>query len=361
MGSNPTLSASLSPGRSTIRKPEKPVSLVLAGFGHVGKASYALIQEKRESLRERTSIILSLKSILKSDGGFVTETDLFECSLSELMAGPASGQPLWRTGLTVESALRRIEPGILVECTPSSLQTGEPGLSHIRKALENGWHVVTANKGPLVVAFKDLMKLARDNHLSLRFSGATAAALPTLDVGLISLAGAEILSIEGILNGTSNFILTKMAEGADFEEALKDSRDKGIAEPNPELDVEGWDTAAKLMLIANSLMGLELTLKDIKVKGITQIPRGLVEGAKREGRALKLIGRIGRTESGWNAEVSPHILEAGHPLFNVDGTNKGITFLTDTMGSVTVTGGRSDPRGAAAALFKDIIHTYDCL
>ncbi len=346
------------PESRAISKGKKAVSLVLAGFGHVGKASYALIQEKKQILRERYNIILSLKSILKSDGGYMAETDLLGCSLSELLADPASSQPFWRSGPTVESTLKNVEPGILAECTPSNLQTGEPGLHHIRTALENGWHVVTANKGPLVVAFKELRNLARDKHLSLRFSGATAAALPTLDIGLISLAGAEILSIEGILNGTSNFILTRMGEGVTFEEALRDAQARGIAEPNPFLDTEGWDTAAKLLLIANSVLGLELSLKDIKVKGITQIQRGLVEGVKREGRVIKLIGKFSLAESGWMAEVSPHVLETGHPLFHVGGTNKGITFLTDTMGSVTVTGGKSDPRGAAAALLKDIIHTF---
>jgi homoserine dehydrogenase len=225
--------------------------------------------------------------------------------------------------------------------------------------LESGWHVVTADKGPLVAAFQSLLKLAREKGLALKFSGAAAAALPTLDVGLYSLAGAEVFSIEGILNGTSNFILTRMGEGATFKEALEDAQSRGIAEPNPALDVEGWDTAAKLLLIANSVMGLELGLNDIKVEGISKISPALIENSKKEGKALKLIGKIYRAAADrWSAEVSPSAVAEGHPLFHVDGTDKGITFLTDTMGSVTVMGGKSDPRGAAAALLKDIIHTF---
>jgi homoserine dehydrogenase len=349
----------LSPEESAINKRERPVSLVLAGFGHVGKALCTILQEKAEVLRKRYGFQLNLKAVLKSDGGFMAEGDLLKYGLGDLSTGQGGTSSLWRPGLTVESALKRIEPGILVECTPSNLQTGEPGLAHIRAALENGWHVVTTNKGPLVAAFKSLLKLARENRRSLRFSGATAAALPTLDIGLFSLAGAEILSVEGILNGTSNFILTRMGEGATYQEALENAQAKGIAELNPALDIEGWDTAAKLVLIANSVLGLELTLKDVKVQGITEISPALVEGARKEGKAFKLIGKIGRAEEGrWSAEVSPIAIEAGHPLFHIDGTNKGITFLTDTMGSVTVSGGQSDPRGAAAALLKDIIHTF---
>jgi homoserine dehydrogenase len=347
------------PEENSISKHENPVSLILAGFGHVGKALFTILQEKHEVLKERYGFQIDLKAVLKSNGGFImAEGDILKYGLGDLSTGQGDTLSLWRTGLSVASALKEIEPGILVESTPSNLQTGEPGLTHIRAALENGWHVATANKGPLVVSFRSLLKLAQKNHRSLKFSGATAAALPTLDIGLFSLAGAEILSIEGILNGTSNFILTRMGEGATYKEALEDAQVKGIAEHNPALDVEGWDTAAKLLLIANSVLELDLTLEDINVQGVTEISPALVEGARKEGKALKLIGKINRTEGRWSTRVSPVAIESGHPLFYVDGTNKGISFHTDTMGSVTVSGGKSDPRGAAAAILKDIIHIF---
>jgi homoserine dehydrogenase len=251
-----------------------------------------------------------------------------------------------------------IRSGVLVDCTPSDIGTGEPGLGYIRTALKAGWHVVTADKGPLAVDFKGLRNLARRHHVSLKYSAATAAALPTLDVAIYSLAGAEIQSIEGILNGTSNYVLTRMGEGEGYAAALREAQDRGIAEPNPEHDVKGWDTAVKLLLIANSALGLDLTMPEIKVKGITRIGPELVKKAKRDGKAIKLIGRMTRSAGSWKAEVSPRIIDRLHPLFGVNGTNKGITFRTDTMGHITVTGGRSDPRGAAAALLKDIIHIY---
>jgi homoserine dehydrogenase len=193
----------------------------------------------------------------------------------------------------------------------------------------------------------------------LKYSAATAAALPTLDVGLHSLAGAEILSIEGILNGTTNYILTRIGEGAGYDEALHEAQKKGIAEPDPARDVEGWDTAVKLLLIANSVLGLKLRLGDIRVEGITRLSGRKVGAAKEAGKALKLIGRISKSRGRWKAEVAPLVIDRSHPLFGVDGTNKGIVFLTDTMGTVAVSGGKSDPRGAAAALLKDVIHIFD--
>jgi len=345
----------------TIIKKARRVPLVLAGFGHVGKAFFGLLQEKDESLRKHYGLDLRLIAVLKSDGGFISNSGITHKNVPDRPGQNISHSPLWRPGHTVGSILKTAKPGVFVECTPSNIQTGEPGLGHIRAALKEAWHVVTANKGPLVIDFKGLRDLARRNHLVLKYSAAAAAALPTLDVGLYSLAGAEILSLEGILNGTSNYILTRMGEGTTYKEALREAQLKGIAEHNPALDVEGWDTAVKLLLIANSVLGLDLTLQDIKVEGITQIPSGLLKKAKHEGKTLKLIGRMTQAPGGWKAEVSPKVIDRSHPLFGVSGTNKGITFLTDTMGAVTVTGGKSDPRGAAAALLKDIIHIFSRL
>jgi len=341
-----------------INKKSKPVPLVLTGFGHVGRAFLSLLQEKAEILRSRYGLELRLQAVMKSDGGLSFRSGFGKDQLLDLTTGPMAARADWKPGLTVKAALERGRPGVFVECTASNIQTGEPGLGYIRTALKAGWHIVTASKGPLAVDFKGLHNLARDNHLGLKFSAATAAALPTLDIGLYSLAGADVLSVEGILNGTTNYILTKMGEGISYKVALKEAQDKGIAEHNPALDVEGWDTAVKLLLIANCVLGLNLTLRDIKVEGITRIRPEQLRRAHKEGRTLKLIGRINRVGDRWKAEVSPAVIDRTHSLFRVVGTNKGIIFLTDTMGSITVSGGKSDPRGAAAALLKDIIHIF---
>jgi homoserine dehydrogenase len=331
---------------------------VLAGVGHVGRAFLSLLQEKVETLSSRYGLDLCLRAVLKSDGGFISRSGLGIDRICEIASGPINASPDWNPGLTVEAALGRIPPGVLVECTPSNIKTGEPGLSHIRSALDNGWHVATANKGPLVVDLKRLRERAQKNHLALKFSGAAAAALPALDVGRYSLAGTEIQAIEGILNGTTNYMLTKMGQGVDYAEALRDAQAMGIAEHDPSLDVEGWDTAVKLMLISNVVLGLDISLSDIKVSGITKVSRATLVETKKEGQAVKLLGRIRRDQGDFQAEVAPTAIDRRHALFHVDGAEKGITFLTDTMGAVTVIGGKSDPRGAAAALLKDILNIY---
>jgi homoserine dehydrogenase len=336
----------------------RTVNLILAGYGNVGREFFELQLEKRPLIRKWYGLDIGVFAVVEVDGVVASKKFLDKAGLPP---GPASGlkqSALWKKNSPLDALFRAKEPGVLVECTPTNLRTGEPGLTHIRMALDSGWHVAAANKGPLVVDFAGLHQKAKENRVSLKFGGAAAAALPTLDVGLFSLAGAEVESIEGILNGTTNYIMNRMGESMNYRQALLDAQARGIAERDPSLDVEGWDTAAKLLLISNAVMGSNFALQDINVEGITDITIETVRAAIGEGKALKLLGRAGRQRGQFKAEVSPVALAPDHPLFGVSGTNKGITFFTDTMGTVTVIGGKSDPRGAAAALFKDIINIF---
>jgi homoserine dehydrogenase len=334
----------------------KTVNLVLVGFGRVGRAFYRLISEKRELVRRRYGLSPDLRSILNSSGGVASDQGLTLSQGSDVHSIELSEHPLWQKGLRLDRVFKEMPPGVLVECTPSNIQTGEPGLGHLHLALDNGWHIVTADKGALVVNFQGLREKAAQRGLGLGASGAAGAALPALDVGRVSLAGTEITSVEGILNGTTNYILTQMAQGISYEEALQDAQTRGIAEPDPSLDVEGWDTAAKLVIIANVVMGLSLNLKDVAVEPIASVSRQDCTSARKEGKSLKLLGRVQETKGSCRAEVKVEAIDRSHPLFGVDGANKGIVYFTDTMGAITLTGGKSDPRGAAAALLKDIIN-----
>jgi len=338
----------------------KSVNIIVAGFGRVGRAFWKVAEDKRKVCRERYGLDLVLRAVFKSDGGIFGDTPI---SMEPSFPGPPlriQESPDWKPGLRVQNIIGDLEPGVLVECTPSDLQTGEPGLSYLTAALDQGWHAVAASKGALVLRFKELIGLARRNGVQLKFSGAAAAALPTLDVGIGSLAGADVLGIEGILNGTTNFIMTRMGEGKDYEQALSEAQDKGIAEPDPTLDVDGWDTACKLLLISNAVMRTDFSLGEIQVAGIRGISHELVIKAGQLGKAIKLMGKCSRDEPDhpWKLEVGLTLLDPSHPLYGVNGTTKGITFYTDTMGSVTVIGGKSDPVGTGASLLKDIIGIY---
>lgn len=329
------------------------------GFGKVGQAFLQIAHKKAEFCRRQYGLDIRFQSIFEIDGALFSSQTLEMGKILEEISSVSlfRKSSYWKPDVDLQEVLTSIEPGVLVECTPSNIRSGEPGISHIRQALEKGWHVVTANKGPLVVDFRGLREKAQENRVALKFSGATAAALPTLDVALYSLAGTEIFRIEGILNGTTNYILTRMKDGMDYQEALEEAQSKGIAETDPSLDVEGWDTASKILLIANAVLNADFTLDDVKIEGINLIPSHLLHQGREEDKALKLLGRFLKEEEP-HLEVTLAIIDSTHPLFSVNGANKGITFVTDTMNSVTVTGGKSDPRGAGAALLKDIINIY---
>lgn len=340
----------------------KKINIILAGYGRVGQAFIRLIQEKQDFCLNRYDLQIRFHAVLNSRGGLYPAPDKKGKEfLSDLVSGLNLAEiPYFRPGLDFGEAIECQERGILVDCTPSNIQDGEPALGYTLQALDRGWHVVTANKGPLVVDFRGIQKKAKKNRVSLGMSGATAAALPTLDVALHSLAGAEIYRIEGILNGTTNYMLTRMSEGIEYSVALKDAQEKGIAEPNPSQDVEGWDTAAKILIITNVIFGTSFTLKNIHVEGITNISSELLEEAKETEKEIKLIGRFIHDDEIRKPETRLSLIDPSHPLYGVNGAQKGITFFTDTMDSVTVKGGKSDPRGAAAALLKDILHIAGC-
>jgi len=339
------------------------VRIVICGFGRVGQAFADLLVNKEKFLKESYGLDLKVVGVVDIGGAALSPVGISIRGLLSHVRGSGRVEDFPGGGVRGRSGQEVLSSGVadlLVETTPTNIIDGEPGLTHIRTALANKMHVVTAAKGPLVLRYSELKSLARQNRVKLMISAATAAALPTLDVGLLCLAGTEVLSAEGILNGTTNYILTRMYEdGASYGEALAEAQRMGVAEPNPSLDVEGRDTANKILLIANEVFRVHLSLKDIEVEGITRVTPAQVEEAKRQGRVIKLVGKVEKKEEGVVASVGPLSLPKDHPLATVRGTEKAISYLTDTMDRVTVSGGKSNPTGAAAAVLKDIINIFN--
>ena len=340
------------------------VRVVVCGFGKVGRNFARLLDSKSQTISSQYGIKLELAGVGELNGSVLSSgaispgklADFFEAH-GDLSGFPDAGKP----GLEGLDIIRQaVKPDVLVETTPTNIETGEPALTHIRTAIERGMHAVSANKGPFIRNYRELKSLAKKNDATLKLSAAAAAALPTLDVAQTCLAGTEIKAIEGVLNGTSNFVLSRMRTGDEsYDEALAEAQRLGIAETNPSLDVEGYDTANKLALIANISMGADLTPEQVNRTGITGTSAEQVRQAAEEGKIMRLGGRAVKDEQGnVRASVAPEPLPASHPLASVDGSEKGITYTTDTMDRVTVSGGKSDPRGAAAALLKDLINIY---
>ncbi|MED0970379.1 homoserine dehydrogenase [Bacillus paramycoides] len=335
------------------------IQVVLSGYGTVGREFIKLLNEKHLYINETYGIDLVVSGVIGRNIAIHNEEGL---SINDLLlyGGGTAAIEKYIEHYPENRGTININGTVLVESTATNLKNGNPGKQYMEQAIENQMDVVAISKGALVTAWSELNEEARISGSRIRYSGATAAALPTLDIGQLSLAGCHIEKIEGILNGTTNYILTKMyEEDKTFEEALHEAQIKGIAETNPLLDISGMDSACKLLLLTNSLMGTEYSLKDIHIEGIEDIKKEQIQNVKEQNKSIKLIASAYKDDDGKiNLKVQPCDIEKEHPLVNINGTEKGITFFTDTMGQVTTIGGASNPRGAAAAALKDVINLY---
>lgn len=333
--------------------------IALVGFGGVGKALVKLLSDKKKSLLTQ-GIDIRLNYVINSREGVY---DPMGIDCGSLLKHVEMGGQLSRftqgvnTPVSFETLLKNRDVDVMVEATPTNRESGEPGLTHIRAALENGINVVTANKGPILLAYRTLNRLAVSKGVHLCAGCTTGGALPTINAGIFDLAGSNIHSIEGILNGTTNYILGRMEQdNLGYEQALSEAQRMGIAETDPSLDVEGWDTAIKLLILVNILMNEQRTLDGIRVEGITRVGRDDILRAKKEGKTLKLIGRAVKTPEGIDISINLEKIGEDNPLSGVNGTNKAVRYVSDSLGDLTIIGGASGTIPAAASLLRDIIN-----
>lgn len=342
----------------------KTIRLILCGCGGVGKEFLQLLADRGEEVGTKYGLKPTLVAAVDLGGAAMTDSTE-GLPVSELVAFLKDGNEIQNfpmygiEGLTGEHIIAMGNADVIIEATPTDLTDGGIGKAHIFGAIEQGMDVVSANKGPFVLFYEELFAKAAARGVGIHISAATAAALPTLDVGLTCLAGSRVLSAEGILNGTTNYILTQMhQQGTAYDVALKEAQDMGIAETDPSYDVEGRDSANKILLIANRVFGQTLGLGDVAVEGITNVTPADIDQAKQDGKVIKLIGEVRAEGESYRLSVGPKALDKTHPLASVTGSEKAITYDTDTMGAITVMGGKSSPVGAAAAMLKDLINAF---
>ncbi len=335
--------------------------LAVVGYGGVGKAFVELLEAKKSYLHSE-GLDIKVNYVLNSRGGVYAPGGI-ECPALIGFTKGGGNLAQYKYGgskdITFDSIMKKKDIDVLIEMTPTNKETGRPGMSYIKSALENGIHVITSNKGPVMLAYKELNSLAVQKGVQFGMGCTAGGALPTVNCGLIDMAGSNILSIEGILNGTTNYILEQMErEGTTYREALKKAMDIGIAEADPTLDVEGWDTAGKLLILTNVLMNREMKMNDISVEGITGITQAHIDEAKKEGRKYKLVGRTTNRDGRLDMTVRPEKIDKSHPLYNIDGRYKAVRYVSDTLGDLTISGGPSGVTPAAASVLRDLVNIH---
>jgi homoserine dehydrogenase len=261
---------------------------------------------------------------------------------------PDSG---WDAGETIKNS----DANVLVELAFTDLKTGEPALSHMIQALESGMHVSTTNKGPAALHFPKLLELSKAHGGQIGVEGTVMSGTPALAMGNNMLAAAGITRIQGILNGTTNYILGEMENGADYADALKDAQAKGYAEADPAGDVDGHDAAAKVVILANLMMNQKMTMADVSCIGISGITRTEIESAQTKNQRWKLIGTIENVDGQIQGSVKPVKLDSTHPLYGVGGATNAITYSTDLLGDVTLIGPGAGRIETGYAIIGDIL------
>ncbi len=245
--------------------------------------------------------------------------------------------------------IKNYDADVMIETTASNYKDAEPGMSHITTAMKRRMHVISVNKGPLALAFPSLMELATYNQVQFHFSGTVGGGTPILDYAKNSLKGERITSFAGILNGTTNYILTNMANGMSFDVALNDAKNRGYVEADESLDLDGLDAAAKLVILANWVMGMKVTLPDIDCTGIRKVSTDDIKKANQNNSSIKLIASCNK-----KLKVSPQEVSNEDPLC-VNGTLNAIAFTSEHSGTQTIIGRGAGGMETASSILRDLL------
>lgn len=324
----------------------------MLGFGVVGQSFVKLLLSHSTDLYNDYGI--KPKVVACADNGGIITCDQ-GLDLDRLLNVKKKKKSIIHYGVKgnrseILDVIENIDAEVVIELTPTNIVDGEPGKNHIISAMKSGKNVITVNKGPLALEFPSLMELAEYNRIAFKFSGTVGGGTPILEFAKRCLKGDRIISFEGILNGTTNYILSKMYEGLNFSEALQDASEKGYAEKDPTLDIDGYDAVAKLVIASNFVMNMKSTMKDVRREGIRDVKPSQVLNERKKGNAIKLIASC----DGKNLVVKPKPVSMKDPIC-VDGILNAITFTCQHSGQQTIIGKGAGGMETASAILRDLI------
>ncbi|HOY31869.1 MAG TPA: homoserine dehydrogenase [Bacteroidales bacterium] len=329
--------------------------IALIGFGTVGQGISEILLNKKKYLKDNYKFDFDIVAVADFVYGNCYNPKGLDVTymLKTAKAKKKFNKDLYKKDTL--SLIKNCNADMVCELTYTDLKTGGPAIDHVKTALSAKKHVVTSNKGPAALKYQEFSKLAKKNGVRFMIEGTVVAGTPIINLSKGPLAGCEISKIKGILNGTTNYMLTEMEKGMDYASVLKVAQELGYAEADPTGDVEGYDARGKVCILANVVMGAPLKINDISCKGITKITPKDIEKAKKEGKRWKLIGCVENKNGKVSGSVSPEMVELTHPLAGVMGANNALTFTTDMLGDVTVVGPGAGRIQTGYAILTDIL------
>lgn len=334
--------------------PAAPVvrRLAVIGLGNVGRALVALVAERHAQIVDDYGIDLRITGIATRSLGLLVDAeglDLAAVGRGELPAG--SAYDVDGIGAWLEAA----RADVLVELSAVDLATGEPASTFLREALRRGLHGVTANKGPVVHAYRELTALADAHGVRFRFESATADCLPIYSLYRESLPLDRPHRMRGRLNGTTSVVLEAVEGGLSVEEGIADAQRRGVAEADPSLDVDGFDAAVKVVAIANVLMDADLRVADVDVTGIRDLVPDEVRAAAAAGTPIRLVAEAESRDGVVTGRVAPVRLQPDDPFAALDADALAIHLEGDLMPGITVIGHDLTPRQTAYGVLADTL------
>lgn len=337
--------------------------LAFIGFGNVARSLVRLLERKRDLLKREFDLAYSITGIATGRHGFAVNPDGLDIQKAlELVEGGKSISLL--STFQVNNSLEVIQHSqadVMLENSPVNYDTGQPAIDHAKAALNAGMHAITANKGTVVHAYQELSALARSRGKKFMFESTVLGGTPVFSTFREAMPLAELISFKGIINATTNVILSRMEDGESFENAVKYCQSIGIAETDPSGDVDGWDACIKVAALATVLMNAPLKPQDVERKGIREITPEMVNQAKANGRRWKLVASAERVGNQIQARVAPELVDASSPLYGMMGSSTGLTFRTDVLPDYSITvsereGMKGGPEETAYGLFADLVN-----
>ncbi|GGC99605.1 homoserine dehydrogenase [Thalassobacillus devorans] len=335
--------------------------IAFVGFGGVGQALAEILLERKGQLESCYSLDAEVVAVSDMMKGAVYKPDgLNVAQLLEAVRETGNvenypDEPGVVKGLNSMETIQHTNADMIVEVTFTDVETGQPAIDHCRAAFEKGKSVVTTNKGPVALAYKELSGLAEKNGAYWGFEGTVMSGTPALRMPIATLAGNEITEIKGILNGTTNYILTEMEKGNSYEAALQKAKELGYAEADPTNDVEGYDARYKAAILSGYLMGTPISSKDIPCKGISDMTLEMVNEALKDNKKWRLLAQVKKENGEVTASVEPQLLDADDPLAGVTGATNAILYECDLAGPIMLTGAGAGLKETGFSLLIDLI------
>lgn len=330
-------------------------NIALIGFGTVAKGLCEILKEKKSYLDNKYNFNYSIVAVADLVYGNAYNPNGLD--VDQMIKEADAKQKFTKdlTDLETVDLIKECNANVVCELTFTDLKTGGPAIDFCKAALSSGKHIVTSNKGPAALYYPEMKKLADENGVKFMIEGTVVAGTPIINLTDGPLAGCEISKIRGILNGTTNYMLTEMEKGMDYEDVLKVAQDLGYAEADPTGDVEGHDARGKVTILANVVMGASLKISDVSCEGITKISKADIADAKAKNARWKLIGSVEKKDGKVSGSVAPEMIDLSHPLAGVMGATNALTFTTDLLGDVTIVGAGAGKIETGFSILTDML------